>query len=162
VYVLSDFAQATIAAWRRHPQLRTFMEAGQLDFRPLRYRTQPGADTARERAACGAEHGHHPLWWHWPTIFFDGCRGRLLRQGGPLAEALVTVRGPEGASFDGVKLSWSARPINDNYGDREIYAVLAEYRARLPDTTLPFPVAGLRCCRTLRAIACDPLLVLSA
>jgi hypothetical protein len=161
VYVMSDFAEATIAAWRAHPQLRQFVADGQLDF--AHFDAEDGRELVLQESGRRLAQADGPM-VVLANYFFDGLpQDVFFIEEGALQEGLVTVDGPEGAGFRELELSWSARPIEPGYyGDAELDGLLAEYGARLPDTALALPVAGLRCCRFLRQLGGEGLLVLSA
>jgi tetratricopeptide (TPR) repeat protein len=165
VYVMTDLADKNIAAWRAHPQLVPWVEQGRLDFA----RFDGELDDALHLEVSGRRLAPGELDQPLAVVanyFFDGLpQDAFLIDQGALYEALPSVRAPAGerVDFERVELSWQRRRIGPGYYDElDLNRILYEYQARLPQCRLAFPVAALRCCRFLRRLAGDRLLILSA
>lgn len=169
-YVMTDFAAGTIDAWRQHPRLAPFVEAGVLDF--ARFDAEHDRELALERAGvtltpdapCG------PIAVI-ANYFFDSIPQDVFAvRDGRLHECLVTLSSPrpepdldDPELLARLELAYDERACDgEPYDDPVANAILSRYRERLPATSLLFPCAALRCIDRLEAIAGGRMLLLSA
>ncbi|HET8645783.1 MAG TPA: hypothetical protein VFO85_09860, partial [Vicinamibacteria bacterium] len=154
-YVMTDFAQSNVSAWRRHERLRPFVDEGLLDFALF--------DLERDREVRLLESGR-PLAAGNPLVVlanyaFDSTRQDCFRvQGGVLVQELVTTLVAGEGAFDlsdpglleRIRLRFQATSMPAAYYDDPLSnRVLEGYRQRLEDTTLLFPVGAIECLRRL-------------
>jgi hypothetical protein len=169
-YVMTDAAESNIACWRRHPQLRPFVEAGHLDFahydamKSQELRLQVSGDVLTGETARG------------PVVVLANYVLDTLPQdafavlNGVLNEALLTVAAsrPEPDLTDPglinrVELGYDYRPVTGDYYEEASWnRVLSAYRDRLDNTVFLFPVGALRCLRNLEWLSGGRLLFLTA
>lgn len=172
-YVMTDFAESTLAAWRGHPALAPWFASGRLDLARFDAErdTELTLERSGERLAPGAVGN--------PVIaianyVFDGLPlDGFTVEGGRLHEWLVrlcSIR-PDADLDDPdllarTRLTYDRRPIDlaapgGYYGDPALDRLLDEHRAQLPDTGFTFPSASLGCLARLADLAGGRLLVLS-
>ncbi len=168
-YVMTDFAEANLAAWRAHPQLAPWLDAGRLDL--ARFDAEHDRAIALERTGETLAPGRVAN----PVIaianyVFDGLPlDGFSVAGGRLHEWWVRLCSTHPGELDDpellerVRLTCELRPVEPvgYYGDPVLDRVLDEHRARLPDTAFTFPSASLGCVARLAELAGGRLLVLS-
>ncbi|HEX8112350.1 MAG TPA: SAM-dependent methyltransferase, partial [Kofleriaceae bacterium] len=168
-YVLTDFAEANLAAWRAHPQLAPWLDAGRLDL--ARFDAEHDGSITPERTGETLAPGRVAN----PVIaianyVFDGLPlDGFSVTGGRLHEWRVRLCATHPGELDDpellerVRLTCELCPVEPAgyYGDPALDRVLDEHRARLPDTAFTFPSASLGCVARLAELAGGRLLVLS-
>ena len=169
-YVLTDFAEANLAAWRAHPALAAWIDAGRLDL--ARFDAERDAAIALERTGAILAPGGvaNPV-VAIANYVFDGLPlDGFTVEGGRLHEWQVRLCSTRpDADLDApellerVRLTYDHRRIEPAgyYGDPAFDRLLDEHRARLLDAVFTFPSASLACLDRLAAIAGGRLLVLS-
>jgi tetratricopeptide (TPR) repeat protein len=168
-YVLTDFTERNLEPLLGHPSLRPFVAAGLLDFA----RFDVGRDVDLRLLHSGevltAETGGNPLAVV-ANYVFDGLpQDCFAVRGGRLFEGRLSASSshlePDAADpamLSRLELSWEFRPAAaPYYGDAEWDLLLEEYRQRLQDTVLLFPVAALEGVRHLARLARGRLLLLA-
>jgi len=170
VYVLSDLPSGNMSFWREHPRLKPYMEQGLLDIACF----DAERDTELHLQASGRVIG--PQLLEQPMVlianyFFDSIPQDLFRFYEQQAYTYtVDLPEPEMAeSFD--PAAWlkqaELRGRYDEmppamYEEREFNAILQQYRERLNDSHVYFPVVGLRCLERLRRLSTEGFMLLSA
>lgn len=168
-YVMTDFAEANLAAWRAHPQLAPWLEGGLLDL--ARFDAAHDGAIALERTGETLAPGRvanpviaiaNYVLDSLPVDAFSVVGGRLHEW----RVRLCSTRPAElddPALLDHVRLTCELCPVEPlgYYGDPALDRVLDEHRAGLPDTAFTFPSASLACLARLAALAGGRLLVLS-
>jgi len=166
---MTDFAEKNLEAFRRHPSLARFVEAGVLDF-ALFDAERPGP----LRLQCSGETLAPGSLRNPPVIlanyFFDGIPNDIFSvKSGELLETRVTLTSaqPEPDLLDPdllarLTMSFEHHPGAPDYEDPDANAILEEYRERLAEATFLFPCAALRCMRYLSELSAGRLLLLSA
>jgi tetratricopeptide (TPR) repeat protein len=168
-YVMSDFSRQNVAFWQEHAALRPYLADGLLDFAQF--------DAERDTAVHLLHSGHTlaPGNLEAPLVvlsnyFFDSIPQDAFRlEGGRLHESVVSLSTSRSdldrddpALLNHLEVSFSHRRLaGPYYNDRDLDAILEQYRERLPTTTFLFPASGIACVRRLRALAGDRLLLLS-
>ncbi|HUQ01785.1 MAG TPA: SAM-dependent methyltransferase [Kofleriaceae bacterium] len=171
-YVLTDFTESNLEAWRQHPRLKPYFEAGMLDL--ARFDAERDTELKLERAREVLAPGSAPN----PIIVvanyvFDSLSHDVFRiQNGKLEEGLATLRLARPAKpgekdvLEQVDVQYEYQPIADAAayyaGEPIANRILAAYGGRLGDTAFTFPLGALRCLEHLGAIAGGRMLVLSA
>jgi hypothetical protein len=169
-YVMTDFAESTLAAWRAHPALGPWLDAGRLDF--ARFDAEHDATLVLERAGTTLAPGNVEA----PVVaianyVFDGLPlDAFSVADGQLSEWLVSLCSDrEEHDLDDpdilgrADLAYEPRALEPGpyYGDAALDRILEEHRARLSGTAFTFPSASLACVGRLADLAGDRLLVLS-
>jgi hypothetical protein len=167
-YVMTDFAEKNLDAWRAHPSLQPYIDSGVLDFalfdaeRPEPLRLRNSGDTLTAGSL------RNP-----PVIianyFFDSIPSDIFTvKAGRLHETRVTLSSsrPEPDLLDPdlisrLTISFEHHPASPCYDDPHANGVLEDYRSRLSEATFLFPCAALRCIRHLRELSGGALLLLS-
>jgi tetratricopeptide (TPR) repeat protein len=168
-YVMTDVAEANLAAWRVHPQLQSWFEAGRLDlarFDAAHDRTialeRSGEILAPGRVANPVIAIANYVLDSLPTDAFSVVDGRLHEWRVRLCSTYpAELDDPE--LMDRLRLTCELRPVEPSgyYGDPVLDRVLDEHRAELPDTAFTFPSGPLDCLARLADLAGGRVLVLS-
>jgi hypothetical protein len=170
-YVMTDFAESNLAAWRAHPQLAAWLEDGRLDI--ARFDAGHDRAIALERTGETLAPGRVAN----PVIaianyVFDGLPlDAFSVEDGRLCEWLVRLCSTHpDTDLDDPELLGRAtlaierRPVEPAgyYGDAALDAILDEHRRQLPGVPFTVPTASLACVGRLADIAGGRLLVLSS
>jgi hypothetical protein len=169
-YVMTDFAERNLAAWRAHPQLAPYVEAGRLDF-ALYDVESPERPPVRERAGRPVEGPLVVI----ANYFFDSIPGdAFVVEAGQLFEGRLAIEAPadappagevdDPALLEKAELRWEVAPLDGPPYDDPVWSAIVDgYRARRARRGwVQLPVAALRCIDALAKVAGGRLLVLSA
>lgn len=178
-YVLTDVIDDNLDRLRHHPALRPLVEAGLVDF--ARYDAGVDVEIALTSSGLVLAPGTvaNPLAVI-ANYVFDGIpQDCFTVRAGHLYESLVSLTLPQRpgsrhieadlddpALLERMELGWTHRAVSpggspDYYGAEDLDRILAEYAAELPETSVLFPVAALRCLRNLERLSGGRLLLLS-
>ncbi len=174
-YVLTDVVDDNLDRLRQHPALRPLVEAGLVDF--ARYDAGVDSEIALTTSGQVLAPGTvaNPLAVI-ANYVFDGIpQDCFTIRSGRLHESLVSLTLPEPAGspqtetdlddpalLERLELDWQHREVSPPYyGAEDLDRILAEYSAELPETSVLFPVAALRCLRNLERLSGGRLLLLS-
>ncbi len=150
VYVMTDFAESTLADWAANPALAD----ERIDF--ARFDLTRDRTLALRRRGVSVERLANPLVVIANYVFDSVPADAFAVHDGALEECLVEVS-------DAPELTYSRRPAAPgHYGDEDLDALLEHYRSNLGDTVVTIPRAALECLRRLCALAGDRLLLLAA
>jgi tetratricopeptide (TPR) repeat protein len=174
VYVMTDVSASMIEYWQAHPTLRPFAESGVLDFTIF--------DAAHPAEICLNNSGTvlRPETLANPMLvlanyLFDSIPQDCFSVGdGRLFENLVTIRSPLPPTSPSPDIaSLSALPLRDlqvslvshptrldYYAEPALDAILDEYRQRLDNAIILFPIEGMRCLRFFHELATHGVLFL--
>ncbi|MCD1258024.1 tetratricopeptide repeat protein [Paenibacillus athensensis] len=170
VYVLTDLPEANLRFWRDHPRLQPYIEQGCLDMACF----DAEQDTELQLRLSGKV--IRPGQLQQPLVlianyFFDSIPQDLFRFYENKA-FVYTVDLPApvmNEPFDAAGWLKQAemRGRYDEmppkvYEEPEFNAILEQYRKRLSDTHVYFPVVGLRCLERLRRLSTEGFVLLSA
>lgn len=154
VYVMTDFADTTIADWERNDALAD----ERIDF--ARFDVARDATLRLRRRGVELTRLANPLVVLANYLFDSVPADAFAVADGAISECLVAV---EGDDVDTMELTYTRRPIAaDHYGDADLDALLERYRTSLSDTVVTIPRAAIDCLGRLRALSGDRLLLLSA
>lgn len=169
-YVMTDFAEANLAAWRAHPRLAPWLEAGRLDI--ARFDAEHDTAIALERTGAMLAAGRvcNPVVVI-ANYVFDGLpldgfsveAGRLHEWQVRLCSTRPDSDLDDPSVLARARLSYDRRPVEPGgyYGDPALDRVLDELHARLSGASFTFPSASLVCLSRLADLAGGRLLVLS-
>jgi tetratricopeptide (TPR) repeat protein len=181
-YVLTDPAQRTVEAWRRHPQLSALAEEGVLDFarfdfeqadleQESRLRLLHSGVELRPGGGPGAR-GGSPLVAIAHHAFAAARQDAFAVVDGELLECRLTLAAPPeiraveeilGGALDDLHIGHDYRRIDlPYYGDPVLDDLLDEYRRELGAGHLLLPLAAFRALSTLAGLGESGLLLLSA
>jgi tetratricopeptide (TPR) repeat protein len=171
-YVLTDFTESNLAAWRAHPRLKPYFEAGMLDL--ARFDAERDTELRLERSGVvlSPSSGQNPMLFV-ANYVFDSLSHDVFRvRKGVLEEGLATLRlvkredARDQEMLEHVDVTYDYRPVENAatyYPDEPLAGrILADYARRLGDTAFTFPLGGMRCLQHLAAIAGGRLCVLTA
>jgi hypothetical protein len=169
-YVLTDFAEANVAAWRAHPQLAGWLASGRLEL--ARFDAERDAAIALEPSGAVLAPGRvrNPLVVIANYVFdglpldgFTVVDGRLHEWRVRLCSTAPDTDLDDPELLARVRLTYDRQPVDPAgyYGDPALDRLLDEHRAELPDTGFTFPSASLWCLARLADIAGGRMLVLS-
>ncbi|HEX3476096.1 MAG TPA: SAM-dependent methyltransferase [Kofleriaceae bacterium] len=168
-YVMTDLAEANLAAWRAHPQLAPWLAAGLLDL--ARFDAEHGRAITLERSGETLAPGRvanpviaiaNYVFDGLPVDAFTVVDGRLHEWRVRLCSTYpAELDDPE--LLDHVRLTCELCPVEPSgyHGDPALDRVLDEHRAELPGAAFMFPSASLACLSRLSELAGGRLLVLS-
>jgi tetratricopeptide (TPR) repeat protein len=168
-YVLTDFTGTNVAFWRSHSAFTPLVDAGLLDFAVFDgERDQPlRLEVSGETLAHGALKS--PL-VAIANYFFDTLSQEAFAiEGAEVREYRVSLFSPHAepvpddpAILGRLSAEFSTGPVSREHAeDPEVAALLDAYRGRFARATVCLPIGGLRCCRALRRLSGDRLLLLS-
>ena len=169
-YVLTDFTQSNLDAWRRHPRFQPFFETGLLDM--ALFDVNHSAELALQSSGVRLSAGtlRRPLAVI-ANYLFDSVPQDLYSFKDQVAhQCLVSLAVPEdprnmdaAAVLSRIRTGYDYRPLSEApYEEAELNALLEDYRRDLHDAHLFFPATGIRCLRRLEALSGGGLLLLSA
>ncbi|MDJ0596698.1 MAG: tetratricopeptide repeat protein [Pleurocapsa sp. MO_226.B13] len=168
-YILTDFAQANLDAWNRHPQFRPFFQRGILDIARF--------DISRDNQLSLQHSGEilTPQTLERPLVvvanyLFDSIPQDLYYiDNGQVHTCLVSLfcqQDPKTLDsaelLEHIELHYDYQPTNFTDLDPHLQALLRHYQQRLTDTHLLVPSTGLLCLKRLQALSQQGLLLLSA
>jgi len=171
-YVMTDFAEANLEFWRKHPPLKTLAKQGYLDF--ARY--EAGQDHeltllhSNERLYSGSL--KNPL-IVLANYFFDSIPPDIFSiKDGELGLGLVSISATEPNPdlsdpdlLSKVSLTYEQQPLSEDfyqdfYQDPICNQILQEYVQSLDNTILAFPSMAIDCIRNLGQFSADRLLLI--
>jgi hypothetical protein len=173
-YVLTDFADANLAAWRAHPALRPWLDAGRLDI--ARFDAEHDAAITLERSGAVLAPGRvgnpviaiaNYVFDGLPLDAFSVAGGQLHEWSVRLCSARPDADLDDPDILARATLACDRRPVAPGayYGDaaldRVLDRMLDDHRAH-PDAAFTLPSASLACLARLSAIAGGRLLLLSS
>ncbi|WP_028543691.1 hypothetical protein [Paenibacillus taiwanensis] len=169
-YIMTDLAMSNVLAWKEHPALQTFIEAGILDF--ARFDALQDTELHLVVADTTISEGdlEQPLMIV-ANYFFCGIPQELIYVGdGQIYEADVIVDRPD--NMDSLQPSEALHQISLRYEyrrapeyEQETYPyrdVITVYQEQLEDSHFLFPVAGLTCLERLKRLSQAGFLLLTA
>jgi putative S-adenosyl-L-methionine-dependent methyltransferase len=170
-YVMTDIAEANLAAWRAHPQLEDWLADGRLDLARFDAACDAAIDLEHSGAVLAPGTVRNPVvvianyvFDSLPLDVFSIVDGRLhewlVRLSSRLPDGDLDDPEVLGRATLGCELA--AASVDGYYGDAELEAILDEQRTALPGTSFTIPSASLACLGRLAAIAGDRMLVLTA
>jgi hypothetical protein len=165
-YVMTDFTEANVSAWRAHERLRPFVDEGLLDFAVFDLERDGEVRLQETGETLAAGGGGNPL-VVLASYAFDSTRQDCFRvQDHTLWERLVTTRltgtdTPDPIPLDRLRLVFESAPVPPAcYDDPLSNRVLERYRESVGDTAFLFPVAALQCMRRLLDVSGGRLFLL--
>jgi tetratricopeptide (TPR) repeat protein len=171
-YVLTDFTESNLQAWRKHPRLEPFFSAGMLDL--ARFDAERDREIRLERSGVvlSPSSRQNPMLFVANYVFDSLVHDVFRIHKGQLEEGLATLRlvrrddAREQEMLEHVEVTYDYQPVADPsaYYPEEPLAgrVLADYARRLGDTAFTFPLGGMRCLQHLAAIASARFVMLTA
>jgi hypothetical protein len=169
-YVMTDFTDDAIASWRAHSQLAPLVEAGLLDFARYDVERDETLTLAHAGEVIGPGGLKNPMivlanyyFDSIPQDIFYVYEKQLYESRVKLMSTQEEPDLDDPEVIQRIDLSYEDVLLehHDYYEDAEFNRILADYHARLEDTAIRFPVAGLVCCRALRRLASDRWLLVS-
>jgi hypothetical protein len=170
-YVMTDIAEANLAAWRAHPQLEGWLADGALDVARFDAAHDDAIHLEWSGAVLAPGAVRNPIIVIANYVFDSLPLDVFSVAGGELQEWLVRLcsRRPDSdlddpALLGRATLGCQLHPASaaGYYRDAELDALLDEHRAALPATAFTFPSASLACLRRFAALSGDRMLVLAA
>ncbi|APR87713.1 TPR domain protein [Minicystis rosea] len=170
VYVMTDLAARNLAHAQAHPSLQPFCDEGVLDFARFDAEHDDAITLVRSGVVLTAGAFLRPLVVIANYVFDSIPQDAFRIHEGRLYESSITLVSKDAEPdtrdptlITRVTLDYDHRPAPaDPYDDPLLNDILHAYTARLGTTSIRFPIAALRCCRTLARIAGGRLLLLSA
>ena len=170
-YVMTDFAPKNLAFWRDHERLRDLHARGVLDLARFDAERDESITLEKSGRVLSRESMKNPLVvvgnYVFDTLTFDAFR--VSR--GQLMESRISLRSERADEPDlddpgllaRLQVSYEHVPVEgDYYPDKPFWnAILADYQARLGDTSIAFPVGAFRCIENLLHLSNDRLMLLS-
>jgi hypothetical protein len=171
-YVLTDFADRTIEAWRSNPRLRPLVAAGRLDFARFDLERDETITLCESGDVIGPGTLAAPLVVIANYVFDSVPQDAFYVEDGTLHESLVTVSAAatgragddsEAGPFGLFDIAYERRPTEaaGYYDDPAWNRILDGYRRTLDGAAVSFPCAGLDAIRRLRALSAARTLLLT-
>lgn len=168
--VMTDFASRTIETWREHPRLAPYVASGELDFARFDMERDRELHLVESGETLSVETARNPIIVIANYVFDSVPHDVFFLAGGQLHEGLVTLSSdeplpasPGTALFEKLTATYEKRPIDGAYyDDPDLDALIEQYRQRLGEATLIFPVCALSCIRRLRDLGGGRMLLISA
>lgn len=171
-YVMTDFAGKNLEFWRTHERLAGLYDQGVLDLARFDAERDTRIVLEKSGVVLSRETTKNPVIfignYVFDTLTFDAFR--VTR--GVLNESLVTLRSTHAEEPDlddpgiigRLEVAYEHVAIEgDYYPERPVWnAILADYRQRLGDTSISFPVGALNCLEKLTDISAGRLALISA
>lgn len=161
-YVMTDFTKSTLAFWKRHRQLQTWVDEGKLDFAKFDAESDTALMLINQRIRLSPGVLKNPLGLI-ANYFFDGLTHDVfLINEGKVYESLVTLTvAQENPDLDDpnllnyLDLSYDDRELEQGsyYKDDDFNTLLLAYQSKLSHTNLLFPIGSLECLRRLLALS---------
>ncbi|NOV03044.1 tetratricopeptide repeat protein [Paenibacillus planticolens] len=169
-YVMSDLALKNIAYWRQHTSLRPYVEQGLLDFAQF----DAVADTELILTETGIRVRRGDL--QQPLLvlanyFFDSIPQELIYvDDHTIYDCMVSLRFSEETAnvsasemLESVTAEYEYR-LAEEYGQASYpyHNVIEQYRHKLEDSHVLFPVIGLQCLERLNLLSTEGFLLITA
>lgn len=170
-YVMTDFTQKNIDCWRSHAALQPYIKDGLLDFALFDAENDSRLLLQESGIELAAETNHNPVIVLANYIFDTLIQDVFRVKTGKLEQGLVTLYTTETTlpdpskplKLDQIKVDYDFRPVpNGYYQEPEFNKILHDYRDRLSDSTVCFPIGALRCIDSLMNLSNNRLFLLSA
>ncbi|WP_169801838.1 tetratricopeptide repeat protein [Herbaspirillum chlorophenolicum] len=169
-YVLTDFTQSNLDAWRNHPRFQAWIDAGLLDMALFDVNRPDTLTLQIEGSSLATDSLQHPL-VAIANYVFDGvpqelfyfqdgssygCEMALLTQGDPSDMDVTTL-------LDQVQPHYTYAPLSvAPCTEAAAQALFEHYRTTLARAHVLFPLAAWRCLTLLHSFSRGGLLLLSA
>lgn len=155
-YVLTDVAPGLLEHWRSHPRLTDHLASGALDLALFDAAKPAPIELTVSGVTLAPGTCEAPL-----VVIANAVLGELpadcfsIHSG--VAEAglctLVVADPSEPVRLDDVEIEMSSAPMDAAYyGEPALDTILDEYRNRLAETAVLFPIAAVRCLDYLRGV----------
>jgi tetratricopeptide (TPR) repeat protein len=151
-YVMTDVSPSIVEYWQHHPMLQPLVADGILEFAQFDA-TQPTDLPVGKPLVVIANY------------FFDSIpHDSFTIERHHLFENLVRLTSPtETPALGSLNLTFQGQPAPwPYYGDPVLDAMLEDYRERLDNVTLLFPIAAIRCIDHFRRLSDGNMLVIAA
>jgi hypothetical protein len=168
-YLMTDFTESNIQVWQRQPLFQPFLDQGLLRFALFDVERDPAPRLLPGGAPLPPTANPVILI---ANYLFDSTIQDVFRfQGGQIHECLVSTRSAEPFDpehdaperMDQFTCAYTQRPLHaPPYDEPALNQVLDEYRERLGDTTLVFPIGAITALRNLRRLSGGRFLLLSS
>lgn len=169
-YVLTDFTQSNLDAWRVHPRFQPWFASGLLEVALFDANHTHTLELQVGGGAVAAGGLDQPLVVV-ANYLFDGVPQDLFYfQDGAAHDCLVSLHteaDPQQMDaadlLENIHVDYGYRPLTQKpYGDAILLQLFAQYRAQLQAAHVLFPATGLQCLTRLRALSRNGLMLLSA
>jgi hypothetical protein len=169
-YVMTDFAQSNLDAWRRNQRLAELAEQGVLDFALFDIERDREIHLVHSGETLAARSCVNPLLAVANYAFDSTVQDAFFVKEGALSDAAASVlstRAEEDLGDPAIlaraRLRFEARALKvGRYDDPALNRVLERYSRRLNDTCFLLPIGALHAIQTLRAWSDGRLLMLCA
>jgi hypothetical protein len=162
VYVMSDASPSVLEFWRDNPRLRTFVEAGQLDFAHFDLLAPAPLQLLNAGTTLGFGSSNNPVVVVANYIFDSIPQDAVTIADGQLVNNLVTLSAsspeldltaPDAKVRISISFSPDAAPLDlTDEPDPVLRHILQTYRQSLEDTTILIPRAAVACLNFFRAL----------
>lgn len=169
-YVLTEFNKATRDFWKRHQQLKLWVDGGRLDFAKFDGESDSSIVLMNSGKPLSSSTLKNPIAFI-ANYFFDGLPQDLFHvENNKLYEYLVTLTLPTTPSdihdpvhLEHISMQYEKKPTTtEYYDDPQWNQMLAEYQSLLNTTNLLFPITAFACLQRLHEMSNGRMLLLSA
>lgn len=169
-YVLTEFNKATRDFWKRHSQLKKWVDAGRLDFAKFDGESDTSIVLMNKGERIASDTLKNPMAFI-ANYFFDGLPQDLFRvENSTLHEYLATISLPapppdinDPILLEHITINYQAKPTSTDYYHHPMWnQLLEEYQSLLHNTNLLFPTASFDCLKRLHEMSNGRMLMVSA
>ena len=168
-YILTDFAQANLDTWERHPQFQPFFQQGILDTARFDINRDDHITLHHSGKILRPETLERPLVAIANYLFDSIPQDLYYINNGQIHTCLVSLFCQENPKtldtailLEHIELHYDYQPTDLTRLDPDLQTLLRHYKNRLTDTHLLVPTPGFLCLKRLQALSKQGLLLLSA
>ena len=168
-YVMTDFTADNITYWRNHSHLQPMIESGILDFASFDIERDAELALHLSQERLTPENAHNPIVILANYVFDSVPQDLFSIVNGQLYERLSTIHSPQPEPnltdpelISRIEISYDNQLVTTGpYAEAVFNQILADYRQRLANTDILFPILALRCLNRWRELAGGRLLLIS-
>lgn len=168
-YILTDFAQANLDAWERHPRFQPFFQQGILDTARFDINNDDHLTLRHSGQTIRPGTLERPLVVIANYLFDSIPQDLYYINNGEIHTCLVSLfcqQNPQTLAkaklLEHIELHYDYQPTDLSRLDSTLQTLLHHYKNRLTDTHLLVPNIGFLCLKRLQALSQQGLLLLSA
>jgi len=169
-YVMTDFTENNVSFWKDHSAFQSYKEKGLLDYATYDLENDTSITLYESKLTLTSGTTKNPIIVFANYIFDSIVNDTFSIKDTTLKEALISLKTPKNnlndsnpINWEKVKIDYQENEINDAYyGDNQLDEILFDYTNTLKDTSLLFPIGGLRCLQNLTKISNNKLFMVSS
>lgn len=168
-YVMSDFTENNLNYWESHPALKPFVDQGILDFAIYDMEQDKPITLVKKNIQLDQNNLINPLTVFANYIFDTITQDSFTIRNGKLHELLFSlstdknnIKANKPVDMEQLTVDYNIKEVSSSYyGDPHIDSILEEYKNKLQDSSILFPIGSFNAIKLLRKLANDKLLIIS-